>query len=432
MLHEFRGKTSGTRFFYCNRTNALYDANRNLLSKPLGRRDNTQAPNEIVNPEHVVKSKSPREIKIVFGHKCNYSCGYCIQKDLGNHNQDHVDKSAQSRIPVLLDKLRSSLDLSRLEQVELWGGEVFLFWNEVREVMIALDHPGMDFVIPTNGTILAEHHIDFFTKLQGRVSIEMSHDGPLHELKRGPDFLERKIPVFQKIEQNPDKVRIIINVVVSKGNCNFIWINDYFRDFFTKHSLCPVPLFFMPLMVHDGNAKSHSLQHSLEEYTSNITIYLNAQYDQFKRLGRVEHERLLQSQLFHIDGDGDDNHGILQMAAMMRSQLDELSSTICGMHQSDKLVIDVNGDIKACQNVDGVGENITQITDNGVLISGISLTNERDQCTVCPVRLQCFGGCPLDVSKDAFDINCQLSKSHNMAKLLLAFKILTGEDVELC
>lgn len=426
-------KDTGLEFFYSTKTNALYDKNKNLLSNRLGDRSNGQAPNESSDGP-VVKVNSPREIKIVFGHKCNYACGYCVQKDIGDHSSQHPSKEEVSaRAKLLIHNIQEALDLHRLEQIELWGGEIFLFWNDVKAVMRAFDKPDFDFVMPTNGTLLREEHIDFFSTLKGRVTLEIGHDGPMHELTRGPDFLDRKAPVLKYMEGFPDKVRAQFTVVVSRNNFKFLEINDYFADFYKRNNLKPIPIFFMPIIVYDQHSRNHSVG-DIKEYGKHLTTYLNAQLDQFRRLKRVTDDRLIQSALFHVDQDGDDNNGVLQMAAKMRSELDTWSSTICGMHQMDKLVIDISGNIKGCQNV---GESVYNgnIVDfikdpSPKVVRGVSTeAQKREECQKCPVLLQCFGGCPLEFDSDSFDMNCQLSKTHNMVRLLMAFKVIFGGDV---
>lgn len=435
MFHKFVVKTTGVVFNYSTVTNAIYDSEKNLLSRPLGKTNNEQAPNDFISSGEVVKINSPREIKIVFGHKCNYACGYCIQKDIGDHDSIHPSKATtSSRATQLIANLKASLDLSRLEQLELWGGEIFLFWKEVQEVMRAFDRPGFDFVMPTNGTLLDERHIDFFSSLEGRVTLEIGHDGPQHELTRGPDFLDKLAPTLRYMEGFREKVRAQFTVVVSRNNFKFREINDYFHDFYERNGLTPIPLFFMPIIVYDKFSRQHSIA-DINQYGDHLKDFLDEHIGQFIRLGKVADDALVQTALFHVNQDGDDNNGILQLAAKMRSTLDHYHSTICGMHQMDKLVVDISGNIKGCQNV---GEavfngNIVDfaIDSSPKVIHGMNTSEQyKDKCQSCPVLLQCFGGCPLEFDSESFDLNCQLSTIHNMTRLLAAFKIIFKSEVE--
>lgn len=433
LLHKFEAVNTGTVFYFDNVTNALYDGKKERLSRGLGNRENRQAGN-VVRAGAVAKSSAPSEIKVVFGHKCNYSCGYCVQKDMGDHAEEKM-KSAdvKSRAQKLIATMKEKLDLSNLEQMELWGGEIFLYWDDVKEVIAAFDRPGFDWVIPTNGTLLTKKHIEHFAALQGRVTLEISHDGPVHEKVRGPDFLNRKADVFRLMESHPEKVRATVNVVVSRDNFDFFAINSFFRDFFAKEGLKPWPLTFLPLIVYKENSSMYAFNADIEQYRKSLEEFLASHVTQMKEKGRVVDDELLQTTLFHINGYGDDNYGVLQLAARMRSELDQLESSICGMHQTDKLVVDINGNIKPCQNARVAQStiNISQFTETKkeFVVAEMTPTPLREVCKKCPVRLQCLGGCLLNISDESFALNCELSKAHNMTMLLSAFKVIFNSPV---
>lgn len=433
MLHKFEAVNTGTVFYFDNVTNALYNGKRERLSMTLGNRENRQAPNP-VHKGGVTKSSAPTEIKVVFGHKCNYSCSYCVQKDMGDHAEEKM-KSAdvKTRAEKLIQSMKENLDLSSLEQMELWGGEIFLYWDDVKEVIRAFDRPGFDWVIPTNGTLLTKKHIEHFASLQGRVTLEISHDGPVHEKVRGPDFLQRKADVFRMIEDNPEKVRATLNIVVSRDNFDFFAINEYFRAYFAEQNLKPWPLTFLPLIVYKENSKMSAFHAEIEDYRKSLDAFLDSHIQQMKATGGVRDAELLQTTLFHINGYGDDNYGVLQLAARMRSELDQLESSICGMHQTNKLVVDINGNIKPCQNARAAQStiNISQFneTKKEFVIAEMTPTPLRDVCKKCPVRLQCLGGCLLNISDESFALNCELSKAHNMTMLLSAFKVIFNSPV---
>ena len=434
MLHKFKVKKTGTTFYYDNETNALFDSEKRQLSLKLGDRENRQAIN-VVDKSGLGKSNAPTEIKIVFGHKCNYACGYCVQRDVGDHDAEHLPKKeVKSRVEVLIEDMKANLDLSRLEQMELWGGEIFLFWKDVVKVIEEFDREGFDWVVPTNGTLLTKSHVEFFSNLKGRVTIELSHDGPGHEKIRGKDFLRRKAPLLKLMEEFPEKIRVTLNVVLSKGNFNFLNINDYFNDYFKEFDIKPFPITYMPLIVYDDLSRMHSFESEIEEYEQSLSTYLDEHIDQFKRLGKIDDEKLIQTSLFHVTNDGDDNNGVLQWASKMKSELDALDSSICGMHQSDKLVLDINGNIKACQNV-GETEGDHHMKEfspekDQITLDGLREIELKEQCDKCLVKLQCLGGCLLKLDNDAFDRNCKLSLTHNKTMLLKSMKLIFNSEVE--
>jgi radical SAM protein with 4Fe4S-binding SPASM domain len=172
----------------------------------------------------------------------------------------------------------------------------------------------------------------------------------------------------------------------------------------------------------------------LSLYGDELKIYLDKQIDQFKRLKRVDSEEMLESELFHITINEDDNNGVLELSSKMRSELDYTPSTVCGMHQSDKLVVDISGNIRSCQNVgtDVFNGNILDFNEqnNIMKLKGIQPNKHQDRCHECPVFLLCLSGCPLDFNQEFFDINCKVSMTHNTTMLHSAFKMLFGSDVE--
>jgi uncharacterized protein len=414
---------SGKVFFQDNKTNTLYDENMNKLS-----RDNPYQ-DEPKPFTGVHRTNRPAEIKIVLGHDCNYSCGYCVQKDVGDHNRKvkHFDPQ------FLISRMRETLDLSNLDQLELWGGETLLYWDEITPLMLEFDGPDMDFVIPTNGTILTERHIDFFLSLQGRVTIEFSHDSYAHSLNRGHDPLPKLVEVIRKIQANPEKIRMELSTTVTNTSFKLIDMSLWFSEFFKKHNLQPVPILFRPVWSYDAHSEAYSLDTVLNSYQIELDAYLNAQMHQFKTNGKVVSEPFFESQLFHITINTDENNGILQRAANFRVEWKHQPSTICGMHRNDHLTIDNMGNIRACQNTSGkeYEGNILDFKYKETLpVSGIHVKN-IEKCQTCPVYLNCLSGCPLSINEDLFEKNCKVALVHEMTMLRKSFELLFGEKVEI-
>lgn len=436
MLHKYKVIDTGTIFFFDNKTNALFDKNKKQLSQHLGNREQRQDKNSESNELYVEKTNKPSEIRIVLGHKCNFSCGYCVQSDVGDHAKPEKGFKQEvknlSGAKTLISNLRK-LDLSILEQIEFWGGETLLYWNQVKELMAEFDEPGFDFVIITNGVLFRKEHLDFLLNIKGRTTITFSHDGPMQEKNRGKDYLSTMVEHFRAMEDFPEKIRCEMQCTITKKYFNFIETNDFFRDFFKKHDLKPIPLVLKPVWVYDKLSERHAVNNVLPNYGNELKRYLDKQINQFKRLKRVESEEMLESELFHITINDDDNNGVLALSGKMRSELDYTPSTVCGMHQNDKLVVDINGNIRSCQNVgtDIYNGNILDFEDSdSVRLKGIHPNKHQDKCHSCPVFLLCLSGCPLDFNQEFFDVNCNISMTHNTTVLHSAFKLLFGGDVE--
>ncbi len=59
-------------------TNQLFDENKQPLFQTISHVEPKNDP--------VKKNNAPTEIRIVLGQSCNYNCGYCSQKAIGDHN----------------------------------------------------------------------------------------------------------------------------------------------------------------------------------------------------------------------------------------------------------------------------------------------------------------------------------------------------------
>ena len=123
------------------------------------------------------------------GHACNYSCGYCMQKDIGNPNE----RPENFWLEPFIESVKNNLDLQNLERIELWGGEPFLYWNDMVPIMKYLDAPNRHFFISTNGSALRQKHVDFFKTLQATILMGISHDGPGQETLRGENIFSKTI-----------------------------------------------------------------------------------------------------------------------------------------------------------------------------------------------------------------------------------------------
>ena len=217
-------RSGNIEFYYDNYTNGMYDKDMNPLSKPV---EPTDAYNDVIKETRSrVKSDKPFWIRILLGHACNYSCDYCMQKDIGNPDEREKITTTEQFIQQL-----SKLDMSRLEKIDLWGGETFLYWKTMVDIMLAYDREGLTWFIPTNGTPLQMKHIEFFSKLKGTVTIGVSHDGPGHERLRGEEFLHKKIEIL-KAAQKIDNIKFSFNPVLSRTNYNLFDINNFFYNFF--------------------------------------------------------------------------------------------------------------------------------------------------------------------------------------------------------
>jgi uncharacterized protein len=164
-----RFKVTGTNqyFYYSNYDNGLYNESMQPLSEVTTPDENYQA--VIQETRSRVKSDKPYWIRVLLGHACNYSCTYCLQKDIGNPDEREKITTTERFIQQI-----ENLDLSRLQRIDLWGGETLLYWKTIEEIMTKFDREGLEWFIPTNGTPLQMKHIEFFRTLKSTVGIGLS------------------------------------------------------------------------------------------------------------------------------------------------------------------------------------------------------------------------------------------------------------------
>jgi sulfatase maturation enzyme AslB (radical SAM superfamily) len=100
---KFRLKESNKTIYYKIEDNALYNETGELLSLP------PEKPLEFyesVQPLFGTRKKinKPVALRILFGHACNYSCSYCMQKDIGNPDERPQNKQLDSFIKSIEDR----------------------------------------------------------------------------------------------------------------------------------------------------------------------------------------------------------------------------------------------------------------------------------------------------------------------------------------
>jgi uncharacterized protein len=149
---------SGIKFKYDNSSNSLFE----LDGTPLKFNNSEDYSNyeSFAKQTYATRKKSnkPTALRILMGHACNYSCTYCMQKDIGNPDEIPRRKS----LDAFFENVSANLDISELQRVELWGGEPFLYWPDMVDIIKFFDKEGITFAIATNGSCLSQKHADYF------------------------------------------------------------------------------------------------------------------------------------------------------------------------------------------------------------------------------------------------------------------------------
>ncbi len=401
----------GRQFYYNSELNICYNTGGEQLSLPPEMHLEWY---EEEKTHHGVDTKvnNPVAIRLLLGHACNYSCSYCMQKDIGNPNE----RPESFHLESFIEAVQNNLDLSRLKRVELWGGEPFLYWKDMVRIMEMVDAPEREYFISTNGSPFVQKHVDFFAKLKGTVLINVSHDGPGQESLRGEDILKnpKKVDIIRQLIALPN-VQVGFGSVISATNYNLFEINDFFKNNFGD-----VKLTFIPVKNYDETNSQNSAIHmlrgdKLKEFSKIMEKFI---HDSIYGMG------LLKSNILHSP------EGVYNYAKFLTQARPRTFGASCGADSDDILSLDIRGNVRLCPHTSEkfISGNINNI--KGVKIVNMDLERKTNHCFSCPVKRLCGSSCPIKFPNEVFYMNCAFEKVWWGNIQLAAMKVLFGMDVK--
>ena len=337
-------------------------------------------------PHSLKKVPKPKKLRISLGQKCNYSCQYCLQDAL----------SEKITYKDINKEVLSKLDLSDAERVELWGGEPFIYWYYMKQIIDELDKEGLEWLIVTNGSLLEQKHVNYFKSKKSKFLITVSHDGPGQELLRGEDVLPEKA---QLLTQLKDFATVSFNTIISNQNFDLFAIAKFFNPYNLNNN-------YELAEAYDYKGMAYVIQgENLEKYDQILRKYLveSKQSNSFK-----------QDLRHHIE--------------FIMKPHKKLTSTRCGIDCEEFLTIDLQGNIKPCQNV-----GTEYISGNVADMSKVELKkikfNGMGKCRACEVKDLCMSHCPLIQDINIFNANCLVNKVHYKAIQDTAYQVLFQEVI---
>lgn len=424
----FKVKDSGQQLVYSNFTNGIYDTNLNSLSETT-----PQDSQYLETQSHVkkkTKSNKPVWLRVLFGHACNYSCSYCLQKDIGNPDE----RGKIWTLDYFIDSVKKNLDFSELQKIDLWGGETLLYWKSITPIIEEFDREGMQWYFATNGTPLRQKHVDYIEKIKGIGLFGISHDGPGHEALRGKEFLwdKQTIDVLKNMQKNREKIRFSFNPVVSATNCDLFEINNFFRNYMLEVGLDPdlTSISYTLGRVHsdEDHEGSVSMDHvirgeELKKFKDTLDRFIDCNIEQAKG---IKDHGIIRNNIFH-----NGPRSVLGFGDTFKKQILPSISTVCGADDDQVLSVDVAGNVRTCPHVDDsfISGTINKI--NEVVLKKVDLSRYDKHCKVCPVYRLCKSNCPISVPDYIFLTNCAVEKVWNKAIQRGSFKAIFGSDVEL-
>lgn len=413
------------------------------------------------NYSTTAKSNQPTAIRLLLGHACNYSCTYCLQKDIGNPSE----RPKNIMINDLFKNVRNNLDLSNLQRVELWGGEPFLYWKDMIELMKFFDSENMSFGITTNGSALRSKHAEFFSTLKAHVSVTISHDAKMQSALRGHDPLDT-LSVVETLQQFNHLLNVNYGFLCSLTNTNFnlFEINDFFRDKILSNNLkCNSLSFslgrtyqtetkFEPseslgcnIITKDTSGKqlpkSESKTHvihgeNLELFRELLAEYLEQHYLQFvdsyvDGYPTIYTKSAKETPLLNCDiFESALPYSVTEYMSKTLNGGPILEKTNCGADMADIISMDIDGNVRTCphsgkEHVFGHLKSIKSIE-----IKSLKL-DKGSHCGSCVVNKLCRSSCPLDLPDETFMTNCRVEKVWYSEIQKSAFRFLLNDHVKM-
>lgn len=409
----------GRNFYYDSNANAIHNSDGNII--------NFEASQSLEWYEDkakewgvVEKTNSPVSLRILLGHACNYNCTYCMQKDIGN-----PDERPQSLwTETFIESLKRNLNFDRLKRIELWGGEPFLYWKDMVEIMNFFDHPDRSFFISTNGSAFVEKHYDFFKTMKSQILINLSHDAAKQELTRGVDVFKntKRVGVIKRIMEL-ENVNLAFGCVVSNENHDLYEINDYFKSFVDRENITNAKINFIAAKNYDFHGKdAFSSKYILRGET--LKIFNEHLYNFIEdSINDNQNNRIMKNNFLYSD------NGVVQYAKALKGQAPIVSTTNCGADSSVVLSVDLKGNIRICPHADEhfKAGHIDKLSD--LKIHGMDLDRKNKHCFKCNVKRLCKSSCPIKFPDEVFYSNCALEKVWWGNIQIAAMRLLFGQKV---
>ena len=447
--------SSNRTFYFNNRTNAL--------CLPNG--DSVFAYGEVDHSEYAAfaahtygtrsKRKTASALRILMGHACNYSCTYCMQKDIGNPDEQPRRKN----LDKFFADVSENIDRSALHRIELWGGEPFLYWADMMALMQFFDSPEMTFAISTNGSALREKHSAFFSGLQAQVVISISHDAYRQKELRGDEIFDRPsvIAALKQLDEL-DNVSYGFQCSLTHTNFDLFAINEFFRSRILENGLSSVSLSFslgrtyqeggngydyLGCNVVEGqdSKTSDSQLHvihgeNLEKFRTILREFLEAHYQQITNMGfdqdqpmvysvRPEDLPLLLTDIY----ESGIAYSVVEYARKLMTGEPILETSNCGADMADIISLDLDGSVRTCPHA---GEKYIHGAINnlkGVRIVSLDLARHDSHCADCVNVKLCRSSCPLPLPKETFTTNCRAEKVWYGELQRAAFRLALQEPI---
>lgn len=335
----------------------------------------------------VGKSRKIRVLKLQLGLGCNYHCRYCLQRDWRSHSLKAPDKGTAERFFAALEREGYELDPNGI--VELWGGEPFVYWKTMRELLPKLRAKfgwKNEIKVVTNGSLLTDEIVDEL--IQYRVSVIISHDGPGFSLRDDVDPLtipEKKAVWLRLCEKAEKKgLPFSFHTVLTPVNSDLMAIRRFFDEKFK-----PGVLFGIEGIVSYSGSREDCCQFTAEEAG---------------RLDASIWEALIKNPgtVWALEREADE-----MLLDIVRRQTPDRIFARCNNGKKRILICDLEGNALSCQSRSANFFTIGNIHEpENITNRFFTHWSKRPWCSNCLVLNLCRGGCPHSDPKE-FATSCR-------------------------
>lgn len=353
---------------------------------------------QVVKPRETnKKSKHPVILKIIVGPNCNSNCKYCCQ--IGKN------KSEPLKIEELLDRLDSTVEYDKLHEIQLYGGEPLLYFENIVKICEHFKKLKVFKSIITNGKLLNKEIINILNIYD--VHVSLSHDGPGQTRNRGEDPLELNRDVIKDIKH------LSIACCLTKDNFDICEINDWFYNKFKDIGVNPreTMINYYEVEIHNEGMVKFAIT-DLAKYQICLRMF-------FERC-KANDPTIIWNSLYHNITEG----SVSKFCNDIVKSEPIFDCTVCCMEFEEVLIVDYNGYIRECQNLDDT-YNIGVLEDlpNKMYVRSI-------KCKDCLYRNICKSVCPIIPDK-FFNINCSMMMARYEVVADFGLKIITKEVTDI-
>lgn len=325
--------------------------------------------------------KDVEKIYLSLGMNCNFNCKYCYQKE----DKNKVLYSSCNTISEEVIKYIKNITKNKDGRTTLifWGGEPFLYFNTIKDIVNKLKNCNINFSTISNGSLLTEEIVRFCN--DNDFSVGISYDGENTHITRNYDILNdtEKINLIKKINK--------LFVVTVFSAYNF----DLLKTFKICYEKVGREIPISVEWLHCDNNTEKSL------YTFDKKLVKEKLHD---FLNEIKKDLLNNIHSKKIDS----------IYPFFYQVWNNIDNKIPNCMQMRKCVnVDLIGNITACHPYGKLGT----IHDNHELLinkydNNYNIAFNYDDCKKCKWIKQCKAGCPLEPPCEGKEKMCDIKRMY--------------------